>query len=131
MSTNSPRPSDPALPPGISREWAWHYRALLAARERLQAERSSLARDAAEPALRGVDQTDAAADEGDQEAALALLAHDEKTLVEIEAALERLRRGTYGICEASGRPIPSARLRALPWCRCTLEAEKAREKSRT
>lgn len=34
---------------------------------------------------------------------------------QIDAALERIRAGTYGYCVTSGAPIPLARLRAIPW----------------
>ncbi len=46
----------------------------------------------------------------------------------IEEALSRLRRGTYGICEACSRPIARARLNAVPWtglCRECKEREHA------
>ena len=38
-------------------------------------------------------------------------------LVEVEAALQRIADGSYGIGESSGRPISVARLRAVPWAR--------------
>ena len=34
---------------------------------------------------------------------------------QIDAALERIRAGTYGICIVSGLAIPQERLRAIPW----------------
>ena len=46
----------------------------------------------------------------------------------IEEALSRIRRGTYGICEACSRPIARARLNAVPWthlCRECKEREHA------
>ena len=33
-------------------------------------------------------------------------------LAEVEAAIERLAAGTYGICERCGQPIAKARLKA-------------------
>ena len=33
----------------------------------------------------------------------------------VEAALERVADGTYGICEVCGRPIAEERLEAIPW----------------
>jgi RNA polymerase-binding transcription factor DksA len=35
-------------------------------------------------------------------------------LVEVEAALERVERGTYGSCAKCGKPITPARLEAMP-----------------
>ena len=36
-------------------------------------------------------------------------------LAAIDAALERMEEGTYGICEKCGKPIGEERLEALPW----------------
>ena len=36
-------------------------------------------------------------------------------LAQVDAALERLDDGTYGICTGCGRPISSERLEAVPW----------------
>lgn len=38
----------------------------------------------------------------------------EQNREQVERALERLREGTYGICEGCGRRIPEARLRYQP-----------------
>ncbi len=38
-------------------------------------------------------------------------------LEEIEEALKRIKAGTYGISEVSGKPIPVDRLRAMPTAR--------------
>ncbi len=49
-------------------------------------------------------------------------------LEQIEDALERIRLGAYGQCEACGEPISRARLEAIPWatlcvrCKAALEA---------
>jgi DnaK suppressor protein len=48
---------------------------------------------------------------------VALLEHDRALLTEVEHALAKLDAGTYGRSEASGRPIPYARLQAVPWAR--------------
>jgi DnaK suppressor protein len=46
----------------------------------------------------------------------------EAILRDIEHALDRIEQGTYGICEVTGKPIPVARLRAIPWATMTVEA---------
>ena len=46
----------------------------------------------------------------------------------VEAALERIDAGGYGMCEVDGEPIPVERLEAVPWT--TLCVEHARERSR-
>lgn len=42
---------------------------------------------------------------------------------EVNEALGRIERGTYGRCELTGKPIPAERLDAIPWTRFTAEAE--------
>ncbi len=42
-------------------------------------------------------------------------------LGKVEKALERMSDGTYGICEATGKPIPLARLEALPYATTVVE----------
>lgn len=44
----------------------------------------------------------------------ALLEHARRRLAEVDAALERMATGTYGVCEVCGRPIGVERLEALP-----------------
>ncbi|WP_068255192.1 TraR/DksA family transcriptional regulator [Janibacter corallicola] len=44
----------------------------------------------------------------------ALLRQGRASLTDIDAALERLEQGTYGICEQCGRPIGEGRLEARP-----------------
>jgi len=48
-----------------------------------------------------------------------------EALDEVEAAIERLGDGTYGICEVCGKPIGAARLEAMPAARlCIVDAAK-------
>ena len=46
----------------------------------------------------------------------------ERTLAEIDGALERIRSGQYGVCEVSGEPIGFARLQLVPWTRVSADA---------
>jgi RNA polymerase-binding transcription factor DksA len=47
-----------------------------------------------------------------------LLGRAQAQLAEVDAALGRLRRGTYGVCERCGTKIPADRLEAQPATRC-------------
>lgn len=47
----------------------------------------------------------------------------EKDLAALERAEARLRDGTYGLSVESGKPIPDARLEALPTAERTVEEE--------
>ena len=46
---------------------------------------------------------------------LALSAQAWEAVVEIDAALERIRKGVYGVCVKSGKNIPRERLEIIPW----------------
>lgn len=50
----------------------------------------------------------------DREQRFMFIARDEKYLGYIDKALERIKNGSYGICTVSGKPIPKARLEAVP-----------------
>ena len=52
---------------------------------------------------------------------LSILENVTSELDDVDAALARLEAGTYGICEACGRPIGAERLDALPATRFCLE----------
>lgn len=56
------------------------------------------------------------------------LEQGQKTLSEVDAALSRIDRGTYGVCESCEEPIPEARLRALPWARYCVKCAERRHR---
>lgn len=45
----------------------------------------------------------------------------DKQLVEVDAALERIGKGTYGLCEKCGKPIEDGRLLANPSARISIK----------
>jgi DnaK suppressor protein len=49
------------------------------------------------------------------------------TLEQIDAALEKLDDGTYGICESCDKPIPHARLEALPFAGLCVNCQREKE----
>ena len=51
----------------------------------------------------------------ERERDLALSAQARQTVSDIDAALTRIKNGTYGLSVVSGRPIPKERLKAIPW----------------
>jgi len=71
---------------------------------------------------------DAGTDSMEREKAFDIASKEGRLLMEIDDALRRLYGGTYGICEASGKPISRARLEALPWARLSLEEQEKLEK---
>ncbi|MDQ1000242.1 DnaK suppressor protein [Neobacillus niacini] len=51
-------------------------------------------------------------------------------LEEVNEALERIKRGTYGVCVDTGEPISYERLKALPYAKRTVEAQKEQEQEK-
>jgi len=76
----------------------------------------------------GMHQGDAGSDAYDRDFALSVLAKDQDALYEIEEALLRIKKGTYGLCEMSGKRIPIPRLEAIPFARLTVECQSQWEK---
>ncbi|HEC04384.1 MAG TPA: TraR/DksA family transcriptional regulator [Phycisphaerales bacterium] len=60
---------------------------------------------------------DLGTDNYEQEFALGLMDGERKLLREIDTALARIEKKTYGTCEGTGKPIGKARLKAKPWAR--------------
>lgn len=96
---------------------------LLAEREALTGQATRL-EDEANSLIEDVEMGDVQFDdesgEGDtmvveRERDLALSAQARQTVVDIDAALQRMAEGTYGYSVVSGTPIPRERLEAIPW----------------
>lgn len=78
----------------------------------------------------GMHQADAGSDAYDRDFALSLLSQEQDALYEIDQALKRLEQGTYGVCELCTKPIPHARLEAIPFTRFTVDCQSQLEKQR-
>jgi RNA polymerase-binding transcription factor DksA len=113
----------------INPEWAKYYQNLVELRDRLLNQMSGLAKESAqELAGYSLHMADSGTDNFDRDFALSLLSSDQDAVYEIEEALKRIERNTYGICELTGKTIPKARLQAIPWTRFTVEAQAQLEK---
>lgn len=111
-----------------------------AARERLEQERERLralignmAEDGeganGSDELATVDQhpADAGSETFEREKDMAILSNLEEQIAEIEKALTRVEEGSYGTCEACGKPIGDERLDVVPTARYCVEDQGARE----
>lgn len=128
---NSKPTSLPASVPASGDPWSWHRRTLNALRARLSREATAHRKEADE--LLGEARDDhggRVADDNEIETLLAEAKGELRLLEEVDAALDRLKAGRYGVCEDTGNPIPPERLRALPWARFTREAAARRESDR-
>ena len=65
----------------------------------------------------------------DRDFILSLVSSEQEALSEIDAAIKRIHDGTYGTCEATGKPISKERLLAVPFTRHSTEAQKEIERN--
>ncbi len=113
----------------IKSEWRKYYEALLDLHQRLHDQMSGLAKESAEEMSNySLHMADSGTDNFDRDFALSLLSSDQDAVYEIEAALRRIERNAYGVCELTGKSIPKARLEAIPWTRYTVEAQAQLER---
>ena len=111
-------------PVKVKAEWHKYYTTLLDLRERLVAQMTGLAKESAEEmAGYSLHMADSGTDNFDRDFALSLLSSDQDAMYEIEEALKRIEKSTFGVCELTGKQIPKARLEAIPWTRFTVEAQ--------
>jgi RNA polymerase-binding transcription factor DksA len=116
-------------PKKVKAEWQKYYQHLLDLREQLRRQMDGLAQESAqELAGYSLHMADSGTDNFDRDFALSLLSSDQDAIYEIEEALKRIEKKTYGVCELTGKTIPRARLEAIPWTRFTVEAQAQLEK---
>ena len=76
---------------------------------------------------------DLASETFEQEEDLGLAEQVSRVLISVNQAIERLERGTYGICENCVAPIPLERLEAIPYATrcaaCQSEVETTEEEA--
>lgn len=70
---------------------------------------------------------DAAQDLAQREVDQAVHNADDRRIANIERALQKIDEGTYGLSDASGKPIPQVRLETTPEAVLTVQEERKRE----
>lgn len=114
----------------IKPEWVGYFKELIRIREQISAQLSGLAKESAEEMTGySLHMADSGTDNFDRDFNLSLMSSDQDSLYEIDEALKRIEKGTYGTCELTGKPIPKARLNAVPWTRFTVEAQAQLERN--
>ncbi len=110
-------------------EWKKHYQDLLDRHDQLRLQISGLQKESqAEMESYSLHMGDSGTDNFDRDLALGMLSSDQEAMFEIEEALRRIEKGTYGVCELTGKKIPKTRLDVNPWARFTVEAQSQLEK---
>lgn len=77
------------------------------------------------------DSVDQASQSIEKELLFELSDNERTTLDMIEAAIRKIDNGTYGLCEATQRPIGRLRLEAIPYCRYSIEYQNQLENKET
>jgi RNA polymerase-binding transcription factor DksA len=123
------KPGAPPVRGQVRAEWEKYYYNLIDLRDRLTSQISGLAKESAEE-ISGysLHMADSGTDNFDRDFALSLLSADQDAVYEIDEALKRIQKGTFGICELTGKVIPKARLEAIPWTRFNVEAQAQLER---
>src|SRR5215475_9458758 len=108
------------------RRWSKQYHELCAERDRLLARNCSTHESSA---VKLDDICDAAADESERGLSFVTARATQASIMDVLEAIRRIERGTYGICELTGKPIEPERLNAIPWTRYSLEGQHELEKA--
>ncbi len=78
--------------------------------------------------LENGDEVDIATQSSEREIQFELSSIDTRMIRDIDHALAKIEKGTFGLCESCDEKISDARLQAIPWGRyckkCQEEAEK-------
>ena len=75
------------------------------------------------------DSADLAFDSGREEVSSKLAELEARELNQVQRALDRLRQGSYGVCEGCSKRIPVARLNALPFSTTCIQCQREMETS--
>ena len=113
----------------IKAEWKKYYDSLLNLRGSLMNQMGDLKKESAEemPGY-SMHMADSGTDNFDRDSALSLLSSDQDAVYEIDEALKRIEKGTFGRCELTDKAIPKTRLNAVPWARYTVDSQAQLEK---
>ena len=122
----------------VPKKWKKYYKLLIKLREHVSDEISlhtsntlkhSSREDSGDLSAYGNHQADAGTDTFDRDFALSLVSGEQDALIEIEEAIIRIKDGSYGVCEVTGKAIPAARLTAVPFARFSVEGQIEHEKN--
>ncbi len=122
----------------VPKKWKKFYKLLLELRAHVRDELDLHTSDTLKHSSReesdisgyGNHQADAATDTFDRDFALSLVSSEQDALNEIEEAIQRIKNGSYGVCEVTGKAIPKERLEAVPFARFSIQGQAEYEKNK-
>lgn len=143
MSSKSPKNNKPAKPApeapaksGLSKSELNEFKALLIHRKKvllgdvkgLENEAMKKGTDAAgDLSTLPMHLADLGTDSFEQDISLGLMENESDEIHEIEEALERIKDGSFGLCESCKKKIPKERLKAIPYARLCVNCKKKEE----
>jgi RNA polymerase-binding protein DksA len=71
---------------------------------------------------------DVATDNYDREFSLGLASNERDILCRIDAAIQKIKDGSFGFCEDCDKPISKTRLKAVPYAKLCIKCQEAKEK---
>jgi len=138
FNPNQKKSSDNIAEKDIPTKWKKYYKLLLELRDHVKEElalhtsetlKQSSKDNSGDLSGYGSHQADAGTETFDRDFALGILSNEQDALNEIEEAIYRIKDGTYGVCEETGKPINKQRLTVVPFTRFSLEGQVAFEKN--
>ena len=138
FNPNQKKSSENVSERDIPAKWKKYYKLLLELRDHVKEElalhtsetlKQSSKENSGDLSGYGSHQADAGTETFDRDFALGILSNEQDALNEIEEAIYRIKNGTYGICEETGKPINKQRLTVVPFTRFSLEGQVAFEKN--
>ncbi|MDR2769487.1 MAG: TraR/DksA C4-type zinc finger protein [Puniceicoccales bacterium] len=99
----------------VPEEWKAYYTQLIQLRDRLRKSTDSLTQSHPTKDIQ---------EQESEDYLTFLTSSDKEILKEVEAAIERIFEGTYGICEITGKPILKKRLESIPYTRYSVEGQE-------
>lgn len=116
-------------PEKIDEKWRGYYDRLIRLRDRLIDATQNLQEDAREvqPDALKNEPGEIGTESYQRDYSLAMSSTGQDVLAEVNAAIDRIKAGTYGTCEITKEPISAERLEAVPWTRYCLEGQRRLE----
>ncbi len=102
------------------------HKSLVGRRDELRKRLGGDLKDLISSAVTG-DAADLAFDTGSGEVNSQLAQLESRELLKIERSIQRLKQGTYGVCEGCAKKIPVSRLNALPFSTTCIECQREME----
>lgn len=135
FSPNQKKSPEAQREAAVPQKFLSYYRVLIKLREELRdgldshAQETLLTSSKEESGDLSTNSSDAGSESFNRDIALSMVASEQEALNEIEAAIERIFDGSFGVCQETGKSILRDRLKAVPFTRFSLEGQALHEQN--